>query len=41
MLDAFLGKFSKEQRKELSDVHGIHWEEVSLGLLPAPAVEPQ
>ena len=31
MLDAFLGKFSKEQRKDLSEIHGILWEEVSAG----------
>ena len=27
MFDAFLGKFSKEQRKDLSEMHGVLWEE--------------
>ena len=27
MFDAFLGKFSKDQRKDLSEIHGILWEE--------------
>lgn len=27
MLDAFIGKFSKDQRKDLSEIHGVLWEE--------------